>query len=453
MGPKVLFITRAWPIGGGTEIWLDSLYGELIRRGNQIRVAIAEGATHNLSREYFRSSEYIKEGELLDGTSGSPAARSAAVRKALRKLAPDIVVPLRVRDGLEMAVSIKRRIGPRVVYPAHEYREGWYQDIKRFRDWIDRVVVCDELSKRVVVEISGIPDERVVVVPQGIDDRTISFVKPSEGPVRIGYAGRLEYPQKRVTDLVRICRGLEEAGLDYRLTVAGIGPEEDTLKSHLEHEIREGKVFFLGWVKPDELRKSFYSGVDVLVVTSEWETGPIVAWEAMAAGLVLVTSRYRGLTAAGFLEDGRNCLVFDRGDISGAVASLRRLAGDEGLRMRLARQARQDIVETRTLAAVAAHWEELFAEVMESPARVGDSKPQIDSVGSGRLERMGLPIALVESLRWLAGRRFNHQHPGEEWPFHSVPEPGMKARMEAALERFDVRAPVGGTSTEEKPSA
>ena len=126
------------------------------------------------------------------------------------------------------------------------------------------------------------------------------------------------------------------AGVAYELLIAGGGPDENWLRGQLSDAADSGRVRFLGTLAGNDLVEQVYSRVDALLITSLWETGPIVAWEAMAHGAVVVTSAYIGSGLEGSLEPGDNCLMFPIGDAVAAADCLERLR-DTGLRSRLLR--------------------------------------------------------------------------------------------------------------------
>ena len=69
-------------------------------------------------------------------------------------------------------------------------------------------------------------------------------------------------------------------------------------------------VTFLGRLSPTEMRDKLYARANTLLMPSFWETGPIVNWEAMAAGVVVVSSRYVGSGLEGSLQHGKTPCFF-----------------------------------------------------------------------------------------------------------------------------------------------
>ena len=96
----------------------------------------------------------------------------------------------------------------------------------------------------------------------------------------VGYSGRLDTEQKRVGRLVELAEHLDGLGINYRLEIAGSGPEEAGLRQKLAGR----NVRFLGRLDERQMAAA-YGGWDFLVCTSDYETGPLVALEAIAAGV------------------------------------------------------------------------------------------------------------------------------------------------------------------------
>src|SRR5437870_5482469 len=127
-------------------------------------------------------------------------------------------------------------------------------------------------------------------------------------PLRLLYCGRIEQEQKRVLDLVGLAAQLAQSGIPFELAIAGSGPDESRLRSAIDDAGLAAHFRHLGVLGSHEVARA-YEDHDALVIPSAWETGPLVAWQAMAAGLPVLTARYAGSICEGALEDGRNCLV------------------------------------------------------------------------------------------------------------------------------------------------
>jgi hypothetical protein len=185
------------------------------------------------------------------------------------------------------------------------------------------------------------------------------------------------------------------------------------LRERLRPGIDAGRVQFLGVLDSSTLNERLYHWADVLLLTSYWETGPIVIWEAMAHGLPVVSSRYVGSGLEGSLKEGDNCLLFPVGDVEAAAAQLRR-ATDFQLRAALAERGYQLVRDRYTREQSVASWDHCLRAILQQTPRdnasVGTSLPP-----AGRLDRW-LGTSLGERIRRMLGRSFPHTDPGGEWP-------------------------------------
>jgi len=107
---------------------------------------------------------------------------------------------------------------------------------------------------------------------------------PSQGPLRVGFLGRL-IPEKGLEKLLVAAEQIRSEGV--QIYVAGGG--EASYESQLKQKWGSGNVFFMGRVDPPK----FFEKIDVLVVPSEWHDPlPRVIFEAYSQGVpVIVTNR------------------------------------------------------------------------------------------------------------------------------------------------------------------
>ena len=109
----------------------------------------------------------------------------------------------------------------------------------------------------------------------------------------------------------------------------------------LEGWAREGLVVWWGWRAAME--EVFAACHIVTLPTLGGEGVPTVLLEAAAAGRAIVTTDVPG--CRDLVEHEANGLIVPPGDAPALAAALARLAGDAGLRQRLAAAGRQRVVE------------------------------------------------------------------------------------------------------------
>ena len=206
-----------------------------------------------------------------------------------------------------------------------------------------------------------------------------------------------------------MARALSRRGVDARWLLAGDGPDRGEVEAMARNH--PGQVELLGTVAAHHMEKAFYQRCHVLLNPSEWETGPIVVWEAMAKRLAVVSSRYTGSGREAALDNGMNCLLYDVGDVEAGAECLERMT-DPVLRERLTASADTLVRERYSPEASCASWFRALTEIADSTARCG-AEPAVPP--AGRLDRwFGATVA--ENLRRTMPARYVADSPGSEWP-------------------------------------
>jgi hypothetical protein len=183
------------------------------------------------------------------------------------------------------------------------------------------------------------------------------------------------------------------------------------------------------------LYRRVYPDLTALVLLSDWETGPIVAWEAMQHGATVATTCYRGLTMEGLLLPEVNALVSPVGNVEALAANIERLAVDGQLTLRLRREALRTAVERCSVEASVAGWHAAFLACLAAPIAM-ELPPPRSATASGRLDHL-LGIGRAETLRSLLGQGMLHEGSGGEWPHALVWPAAGKASTAAGWARIE----------------
>jgi glycosyltransferase involved in cell wall biosynthesis len=419
MTATVLICTPSHYLRGGVERIIEALAAALPGHGFRVVVGLARGARFHRPERYRREYPALDCVE-VDCPTGTRLGRVRAVRRALDRVRPDVVLIARLFDAYEAVAEYKADGNPvRLAVTVDAYEGAYLADLAAYGSWVDLCVTSGDLLARAVEHFTAVPPERIVSIPGGIRPAA-RFVELSPGrPLRLGYVGRLAQEQKRVLDLADTLTLLDGAGVPFTCRVAGAGPAEAELRRRLIEKGLGSRVNFHGWQSPDQLYRDVYPELDVLLHFAAWEGVTIAPREAMAHGAVPVISRFTGLAAEGQFIHGENALTFAIGDAGAAVAAVADLHRDRALLRRLSFAARRSQEGIRSENGFRAAWAEALSEVLRRPGRRGSQVPRLPWPPSGRLERWGLSPLWAERLRRLVGRRFVHAEPGSEWPHAS----------------------------------
>ena len=252
-------------------------------------------------------------------------AIAATVREA-----PDIIhAHCAYPDGLA-AVSYGRAIGRPVVITVHGYdvdqllhgKAVWREGVCRALRQADAVVCVSERLRREVVAV-GIPPERVVVIPNGVDGELFRHRGDrvaGEGGWRFLYVGRFDV-NKGIIVLLEALSAIRRTRDDIHLTLLGGNPStRETVDPRAEIDRRgladcvvvESEV---SWERiPDHMNQA-----DVLVLPSFSEGLPLVLLEAMACGLPIVSTHCGGPSEIVTEDVGRLAQVRDVAGLAEAM--------------------------------------------------------------------------------------------------------------------------------------
>ena len=418
MSRKVLFVApSAYPLGG-VAVWLDYLCRGLPRTGWKSVAGLVSGAFHDVAA--YQKAYPGLPAEMIRNPTGSREGRIRALIDVIRRVRPDIVVSVNIRDTYAAVQRLRLDGDPvRAVMALHAIEAPLLHDLRAERKTIDAVITTNQLARRLCHVDAQIDEDRVLYAPYGVDVADLGAVarSPRATVLRIVWVGRFDEFQKRVSDLVGILTHLDALTIDYCLTLVGDGPERASMSASLAAWTKSGRVVFAGALRSTDLGPSVYANADVLLLTSSWETGPIVIWEAMAAGVAVVTSRYVGSGLEGALADDVNCLMFPVGDVKSAAEQLGRLATNDALRLRIV-AASQKLVATRYSVELSVEgWARALDRVAELPALAAVATASTP-LPAGRLDRM-LGVSAGETIRRVLGVRYRHASAGGEWPHTS----------------------------------
>ncbi len=269
----------------------------------------------------------------------------------------------------------------------HGRRGGiWTSEQREIHEWEWRltyeawkVVVCSKFMLDEVRRVFGLPMDKIVVIPNGIDVKDVErrAERASGGRPRctsshdekvILFVGRLVYEKgpDLLVEAMRIL--LNERGIcDVRLVIVGDGPMREYLADLVRRYGIEHKVCFTGRVSDDTLYQLIRSAY-VCVFPSRYEPFGIVALEAMALSVPVIVSRSGGFSEV--VEDRVNGLnvSLDPRDIADKIAYL---LDSKDVRDRMAREARRTAERHYRWSTMARFTMHIYEQVLDELRRSG----------------------------------------------------------------------------------
>jgi glycogen(starch) synthase len=247
-----------------------------------------------------------------------------------------------------------------VTIHATEYgrHQGWVDKhpqshIHGIERWItnraERVIACSAYMREHIADIYGLEEERIAVIPNGIDPADLvpvddletlrsRFAAPDERLVLL--VGRLVY-EKGFQLALEALPGLIERVGNVRFIVAGSGTAEQELREQATRLGLDDHGTFVGWIGDDVLH-SLYRIADLTVVPSIYEPFGLVALEAMASGCPCLVADTGGLREVVPNDDVG--LRFHSRDPESLGQMAERLLTDAELRDRLVAEASEHVL-------------------------------------------------------------------------------------------------------------
>ena len=232
------------------------------------------------------------------------------------------------------------------------------------------IIVCSHSMKEDTKWKYRMPDEKIWVIPNGINPKKYSGVRPNRNEVRSKYGvgpsdklilfvGRLTH-QKGCEFLIRAIPSVAKFH-NARLVVVGDGYMRAELESEANRTGEGSRIKFTGFIPDSDVLDLMLSS-DLMTIPSIYEPFGVVALEAMAAGLPVVASDLDGLAEI-IKHEENGILVYPR-DPSSISWGISRILSDAQNAQRLVENAERDVQAKYTWDAVAKLTLEAYRKIL-----------------------------------------------------------------------------------------
>ncbi len=376
-------VSMAQVIGGAERVLREQAQG-LAERGHTVRLLtrLPEGEKEErivVGGIAERRYPVARRGPIAFLISSMRNARHVFTTMA-RENQPDVLLVHQALPGLAVLRAFLRIPAVYVCLSlAHEEFETrnrppsgvmgwvWYRCQSTARKWIERmalqraqrIVVLSEFMRRRVTACHHIMDDRVRVVPGGVDTEMFCPA-PDRRAIRaalgladgefILFTVRNLQPRMGLGALIHAMARLSAAIPRIRLLIGGSGPLHAELDALVKALRLEECVRLLGFV-PEDALPGYYRAADVFVLpTAQLEGFGLVTVEALASGTPVLgtpvgaTEEILGKLDPSFIAAGS-----DAASLASGIADLhRRLTADPALRERLSAECRALVLRDYT---------------------------------------------------------------------------------------------------------
>jgi glycosyltransferase involved in cell wall biosynthesis len=225
-----------------------------------------------------------------------------------------------------------------------------------------KVIAVSPQCRQKLIDL-GIKEEKITIIPNGVDLKLFDSTRVEKVPNQILYVGRL-VDFKHVDWLIQAFPGVLEEVSDAKLKIVGGGPERDSLEELVRKLGLQARVTFTGVTPTYEAVTRYYKESEVFVLPSTVEGEAIALKEAMAAGLPLIAMNIPGSGVLSLVRNGENGFLLGPGRPELIAEKLIQLLKDEKLRRRMGEAGRK-FVEKFDWDVIAGHTLEVYQEAIK----------------------------------------------------------------------------------------
>lgn len=302
---KIGIITDPMDTKSSVRVYLKNLIENLFKIYGPTKIYLIH-ARKSENWLYNKGKEIILPGFYRDS---APSASLADVFRPflLRKYKLDVIhythcnPPLTFSAAGAKSVCLITTIGP-LTHPQYYPWLSRYviRVAKLLYQRMDTIITESESGRRQICHLLQIPEDRVKVIPSGVDERFRPLEKLGEVKKELVSKYRVKAPYilyvggyrpiKNGPALVKAFAWLKERGVKHKLVLVGEPAQrfDEVLESIKEAGLGD-EVITIGFI-PDEDLPKFYNAADLFVLPSFKESFAHVLVEAMACGCPLVTS-------------------------------------------------------------------------------------------------------------------------------------------------------------------
>jgi len=299
---------------------VKSVAERLVKKGHEIVVIAGEPRSRKLSKEFINDVEIIRWPTWSPTGAYHIPRRMSEFEKKLLDLAggADVIhihsfhAVFTVLAGLKIG---EKRSDRKLVVTGHYHGGGhtafrdllwsfWRSRVKSLLGMADVIHCVSQSEKRRILKDYPEFEEKIVVIPNGVDEDVFAYKWRGQESNYMLYAGRIE-KYKKLDEAIKLSKKL-----NLKLTIVGQGPYKEKLRKKAEKLYPNG-VKVKGFL-PREKYLETLANARYAINLSDREAYSIFIAEALAMETPSITSKTiaEALGASyGLLEDGSNIFI------------------------------------------------------------------------------------------------------------------------------------------------
>jgi glycosyltransferase involved in cell wall biosynthesis len=348
---------------GGTFNYFRNLRQALAPRGWKVLAPTVGRHLNQLWDEAYADGDCFRIAHDVE----DPLTQAQQLVDWLQNNRIDAILPMSTAAAVAAIPHLPHSIIP--LYRCSNITRHAYDIVTEHLAYVPRIIATSQRQWDDLHRYRRIPERQLSLIPHGTDTSLFEHAfrsrAASDGPLRLGYVGRLLESAKGVFLLPSILDHLERARVKHSLTIVGDGPDREGLSR------RMGDRPHVTWTgsQPNEKIPGFLAEMDLLLMPSRFEGFGFSLIEAMSAGVVPIVSRIRGVTDW-IVDDGVSGFVCPIGEASEFAHRVARLGEDRSLLASMGQEAHTQAVRRFSIDRLGEDYLQLLTKLREDcPAR------------------------------------------------------------------------------------
>lgn len=261
-----------------------------------------------------------------------------------------------------LASYLVKRVYPNlieIVSVIHNSNDSVYENYTNFSECPDVFIGVSQDIKRDMIQRGISPEIMYSMTCPFPCEKALNrtYTEDRSLPIHIGYAGRIEHPQKRMDLILKFIEILVDKNVDFRMELAGDGTAREQMEEYINAHKWNEKVKFLGRLERTELT-SFWRKQDICINLADYEGRSLSILEAMGNGAVPIITNTSGVKED--VTDGVNGYIVPVGDYVLAADKVKFLDKHRECLSEMGKKAHEEVCPKSLMKPHMEFWEEII---------------------------------------------------------------------------------------------